>query len=91
MAVCAPLISVVPARRKTPFLKLPAIAPPLYASLVVSVKSPAMSRKLPELVDAPTVSLEKSSVTQTSITVSQEKGAVQAPDWFNISDFDTQE
>ena len=29
--------------------------------------------------------------TQTSITVSQEKGAVQAPDWFNISDFGTQE
>jgi len=29
--------------------------------------------------------------TRTSIIVSQAKGAVQPPEWFNISDFDTQE
>ncbi len=29
--------------------------------------------------------------SRTGITISQEKGAVQAPDWFNISDFDSQE
>lgn len=33
----------------------------------------------------------ESTSTQTGITVSQEQGSVQAPDWFNISDFDTQE
>ena len=29
--------------------------------------------------------------SRTGITISQEKGAVQAPDWFDISDFDSQE